>query len=142
MKNVIGFIFGLWVWIKAIVFWLIIKENRRIGIMNTKKALDVFTFVSKLTKNKKDDLAAAYIAKQFSRAFESEVDVSLGYKETAIVDEEAATNAANEVTKSQDGLLKDVSISLDKGKVKAGIGNVVSEYDPSNGNVKFGINWD
>ena len=118
MKNVIGFIFGLWVWIKAIAFWLLIKENRRIGIMNTKKALDVFIFVSKLTKNKRDDLAAAYIAKQFSRAFESEVD------------EEAATNAANEVTKSQEGLLKDVSIALDKGKVKAGIGDVISEYDP------------
>lgn len=129
MKNVIGFIFGLWVWIKAIAFWFLLKENRRIGIINTKKALDVFIFVSKLTKNKRDDLAAAYIAKQFSRAFESEVD------------EAAATNAANEVTKSQEGLLKDVSIALDKGKVKAGIGDVISEYDPSNGSVKFGVNW-
>jgi len=144
MQNIINVIFGFWLWIKAIAFWLMIKENRRIGIMNTKKALDVFTFVSKLTKNKRDDLAAAYVAKQFAKAFESEPLGSNGVKsvQTAIVDAEAATNAANEVTKSQKGLLKDVSIALNNGKVKAGIGNVVSEYNPSNGNVKFGIDWD
>ena len=134
MKNVIGFIFGLWVWIKAIAFWLLLKENRRIGIMNTKKALDVFTFVSKLTKNKRDDLAAAYIAKQFSKAF---YDFSFN---RGVVNQETAKIAANEITKSQDGLLKDVSIELDKGKVKAGIGNIVSSYDPSNNRIDLNIN--
>jgi hypothetical protein len=134
MKNVIGFIFGLWVWIKAIAFWLLIKENRRIGIMNTKKALDVFIFVSKLTKNKRDDFAAAYIAKQFSRAF---YDFSFN---RGVVNKETAEIAANEITKSQDGLLKDVSIALDEGKVKAGIGNIVSSYDPSNNRIELNIN--
>ncbi len=124
-----GIIKFIYLWGKSIVLWLLVKRNREIGFRYTKKALDVFEFASKLTATKKDDKAVAYIAEQFDKA------VKLN-KQT---DETVIEKAAKSITKVSKGNMKDVSIGLAKGKVKAAVGNIGVEYNPLNGQVKFGL---
>ena len=47
--------------------------------------------------------------------------------------------AADSITKVSKGNMKDVSISIGDGKVKAAVGNIGVEYNPLNGQVKFGL---
>tara|TARA_A100001015_G_scaffold26392_1_gene29596 strand:+ start:533 stop:823 length:291 start_codon:yes stop_codon:yes gene_type:complete len=91
--------------------------------------LDVFECASTLTSRKKDDKAAAYIAEPCDKA------VKLN-KQT---DETVIEKAAESITKVSKGNMQDVSIGLAKGKVKAAVGHIGVEYDPSNGGVTVGL---
>lgn len=125
----INFFKNLLNWIKAIILWLLIKENREIGIKYTKKALDIAALVSKLTPTTKDDKAVAFLAKQFNKAA-----ILNGITEQSEVEKVAKT-----ITSISNGSLKDVNLGLKEGKINASVGSIGVEYDPSNGGVKFGL---
>lgn len=124
-----GILGSLFNWAKAIVLWLLVKENREIGLRYTKKALDIVEVVAKITGTTKDDKAVAYIAKKFDEAV----------KLNGATNQQDIEKVASSVTSIAKGSLKDVAIGLDSGKVKATVGGVGVEYDPSNGGVKFGF---
>jgi len=124
-----GFLKSLFNWGKAIVFWLLVKENREIGLIYTKKALDVVEVVAKITGTTKYDKAVAYIAKKFDEAV----------KLNGATDQKDIEKVAKTVTDISKGSLKDVSVGFESGKVKAAVGGIGVEYNPSNGGVKFGI---
>lgn len=97
------------IWIKAMVLWLLKRENRAIGLRYTKMGLDVFEQVCKKTKSQKDDLAVAYIAKQFDKAINLNNQMS----------NPVIQSAAQHITKIQKGSLKDVALDFDGNSVKA-----------------------
>lgn len=124
-----GFLRSLFRWGKAAVLWLMIKENREIGLKYTKKALDVVEEVAKITGTTKDDKAVAYIAKKFDEAV----------KANGATDQEQVEKVAKTVSDISKGSLKDVTVGFKEGKVNASVGGIGVEYDPSNGGVKFGL---
>jgi len=42
-------------WTVSVALWLLVKENRRMGLRYTKKALDIISYATLLTKSRKDD---------------------------------------------------------------------------------------
>jgi hypothetical protein len=84
---------------------------------------------SKLTATTRDDKAVAFIAKQFDRAVKINKQVDNGVIE----------GAAKTISDVSSGNLKDVSIGLEKGIIKASVGGFGVDYDPSNGQVMFGF---
>jgi len=124
--NIIKSIF---MWVKSIVLWLVISENRKVGIKYTKKALDIAEVVSKFTSSTKDDKAVAFLAKQFNKAAQL----------NNITEEESLKKVANEVSKISKGSLKDISVGIDNGKIGLSFGKGGVKYNPKDGSVKFGI---
>jgi hypothetical protein len=114
-------------WAKASILWLMLPSNRRTAIKYIKMGLDVTEKATKLTKSKKDDIGVAYIAKQFDKATKS-------------LSGNDIQKLADDITRDG-GILKDVKLgySLNDKKVKAKVGFFGAEYDPSNGDVKFGV---
>lgn len=117
----------IFLWLKALILWLVVKENRNMGIAYTKKALVALELFSKMTKTTKDDAIAAYLAKQVDKIA----------KLNGQADAKAIEGAADAVTSISNGDLKGVTIKYEKNNVKVGFKNVVAGYDPSNGNLSF-----
>lgn len=116
-------------WIKAVFIWLLLKENRNLGIRYTKKAIDLAVAVSAYTTTTRDDKAAAFLAKTFDMAV----------KANGILDDNAVERVAREIRNINTGSLQDVTISIDNGKIQAGVGGIGAEYNPNDGSFKFGV---
>ena len=97
---------GMKNWIKAVFLWLLVKENRAVGLYWTKKSLDLFEVVTRLTKTKKDDKIVACLEKQVDRAIKIN-----GQKKTAVI-----ASAAKFVTDIAVGSLKNVELGVRDGK--------------------------
>lgn len=117
----------IFLWIKALILWLVVKENRNMGISYTKKALVALELFSKMTKTTKDDAIAVYLAKKVDKVA----------KLNGQVDAKAIEYAANAVTSISNGELKDVVIKYEENKVKVGFKNVVAGYNPLNGSLSL-----
>lgn len=117
----------IFLWLKALIFWLLVKENRNMGIAYTKKALVAIDLFSKTTKTNKDDAIAAYLAKKIDQVA----------KINAQSDEKVIQSAADAITSISQGDLKDVAIKYDGGKVKVGFKNVVAGYNPKDGSLSL-----
>ena len=113
----------IFLWLKALILWLVVKENRNMGIAYTKKALVALELFSKMTQTTKDDAIANYLAKKIDKVA----------KINGQSDEKVIQQAAEAVTSISKGDLKDVSIKYEGGKVKVGFKNVVAGYNPTNG---------
>lgn len=117
----------IFLWIKALILWLVVEENRNMGIAYTKKALAALEFFSKMTKTSKDDAMAAYLAKRIDKVA----------KLNGQVDAKAIESAADAVTSISKGELKDIVVKYEGNKVKVGFKNVVAGYNPTNGDLSL-----
>ncbi len=120
----------IFLWLKALVLWLVVKENRNMGIAYTKKALVALELFSKMTKTTKDDAIAVYLAKQVDKVA----------KLNGQADAKAIKYAADAVTSISKGELKDVVVKYEGNKVKVGFKNVVAGYNPTNGSLSLEYN--
>jgi len=114
-------------WLKASILWLLVKENRNMGIAYTKKALVTLELFSKMTKTNKDDAIANYLAKKIDQVA----------KINGQSDEKVIKQAAEAVTSISKGDLKDVVIKYEGSKVKVGFKNVVAGYNPKDGSLSL-----
>tara|TARA_R110002126_G_scaffold15506_5_gene63489 strand:- start:845 stop:1141 length:297 start_codon:yes stop_codon:yes gene_type:complete len=48
-------------WIKTVLLWLMVKENRILGLRYTYTVLNTLDKVSKLTKSRRDDIAVKHL---------------------------------------------------------------------------------
>ena len=118
----------IFLWLKALILWLVVEENRNMGIAYTKKALVALDLFSKMTKTTKDDAMAVYLAKQVDKVA----------KLNGQTDAKAIEYAADAVTSISKGDLKDVVLKYEGSKVKVGFKNVVVGYNPANGDLSLG----
>lgn len=118
----------IFLWLKALILWLVVKENRNMGIAYTKKALVALDLFSKMTKTTKDDAIAVYLAKQVDKVA----------KLNGQADAKAIESAADAVTSISKGELKDVIVKYEGNKFKVGFKNVVAGYNPANGDISLG----
>jgi len=114
-------------WLKALILWLLVKENRNMGIAYTKKALVALELFSKMTKTNKDDAIANYLAKKIDQVA----------KINGQSDEKVIQQAAEAVTSISKGDLKDVAIKYEGSEFKVGFKNVVAGYNPKDGSISF-----
>lgn len=114
-------------WLKALILWLLVKENRNMGIAYTKKAIVAIDLFSKMTKTNKDDAIAAYLAKKIDEVA----------KINGQSDDKAIQQAAEAVTSISKGDLKDVGVKYEGGKFEVGFKNVVAGYNPKDGSLSF-----
>ena len=117
----------IFLWLKALILWLLVKENRNMGIAYTKKALVTLELFSKMTKTNKDDAIANYLAKKIDQVA----------KINGQSDEKVIKQAAEAVTSISKGDLKDVVIKYEGSKVKVGFKNVVADYNPKDGSLSL-----
>lgn len=117
----------IFLWLKALILWLVVKENRNMGIVYTKKALTTLELFSKMTKTTKDDAIAVYLAKQVDKVA----------KLNGQVDAKAIEFASDAVTSIKEGDLKDVVVKYEGSKFKVGFKNVVAGYNPKNGDLSL-----
>jgi len=117
----------IFLWLKALILWLLVKENRNMGIAYTKKALVTLELFSKMTKTNKDDAIANYLAKKIDQVA----------KINGQSDEKVIKQAAEAVTSISKGDLKDVVIKYEGSKVKVGFKNVVAGYNPKDGSLSL-----
>lgn len=117
----------IFLWLKALILWFVVKENRNMGIAYTKKALVALELFSKMTKTTKDDAIAVYLAKQVDKVA----------KLNGQADAKAIEYAADAVTSISKGELKDVVVKYEGSKVKIGFKNVVAGYNPTNGDLSI-----
>jgi hypothetical protein len=117
----------IFLWLKALGLWLLVKENRNMGIAYTKKALVAMDLFSKMTKTNKDDAIAAYLAKKIDQIA----------KINGQSDEQVIQYAADAVTSISKGDLKDVVVKYEDSKIKVGFKNVIAGYNPKNGGLSL-----
>lgn len=87
----------------------------------------MITFISKKTKNRKDELAAAFIAKQFDKAV----------RMNSIMDSEDFREIADCITMVLKGSLTDVYIRMKQETIDVCIGEIGVNYDPSDGAINM-----
>tara|TARA_R100000406_G_scaffold78328_2_gene59154 strand:+ start:1192 stop:1569 length:378 start_codon:yes stop_codon:yes gene_type:complete len=116
-------------WIKSIYLWLIVPENREIGLQYTKTILDLADVVTKTTKNKKDDQAVKMLTKKFNQV--------LQYNDN--LDSDGITKAAKTVNRIKNGSLKDVSFDFSNGKLSTYIGSIGAQYNTKDGSIRLGL---
>ena len=117
----------IYLWLKALVLWLVVKENRNMGIAYTKKALVALELFAKMTKTSKDDALAVYLAKQVDKVA----------KMNGQADSKAIAYAAKAVTSISQGELKDITISYEGRKFKVGMKNIIAGYSPHDGSLSI-----
>jgi len=117
----------IFLWLKALGLWLLVKENRNMGIAYTKKALVAIDLFSKMTKTTKDDAIAAYLVKKIDQVA----------KINGQSDEQVIQYAADAVTSISKGDLKDVVVKYEGSKIKVGFKNVTAGYNPKNGSLSL-----
>ena len=115
--------------IKSVFLWIMVKENRDIGIKYTRKAIEMATVMSKLTKTTKDDKAAAYLSRQFDKAV----------KINNINSKKDIKSVANDINNISTGCLSDLNIGISNGKIKTTVLGGKATYDPSDGSVSIGF---
>ena len=120
----------IFLWLKALILWLVVKENRNMGIAYTKKALVALELFSKTTQTTKDDAMAVYLAKQIDKVA----------KLNGQTDAKVIEYAADAVTSISKGELKDIVVKYEGNKVKVGFKNVVAGYNPTNGGLSLEYN--
>ena len=116
-------------WIKSIYLWLIVPENREIGLQYTKTILDLADVVTRTTKNKKDDQAVKMLTKKFNQV--------LQYNDN--LDSDGIAKAAKTVNRIKNGSLKDVSFDYNNGKLSTYIGKVGAQYNTQDGSIRLGL---
>lgn len=117
----------IYLWLKALVLWLVVKENRNMGIAYTKKALVALELFAKMTKTNKDDALAVYLAKQVDKVA----------KINGQADIKAIAYAAKAVTSISKGELKDITIKYEGNKIKVGMKNIIAGYNPKDGSLSI-----
>jgi len=113
-------------WVKALLKFLTIKENRDIGIKYTKKALDLAAYVASKTKTKKDDKGLAFIAKTFDEA-------------TTFLDDDEKEQVAYDITKEKKGSLKDIALNIAANEIGVSLGKKTIKLNAITKAIKFGI---
>tara|TARA_Y100001963_G_C6631816_1_gene376681 strand:+ start:317 stop:694 length:378 start_codon:yes stop_codon:yes gene_type:complete len=117
-------------WIKSVILWMCVADNREIGIAYTKKLLDVAEIVAASTKTKRDDKALLLLNRTFKMALEKNNALSK-------VEIEKAAKAVKNITT---GSLKDVDISLSgTKKINMYINNIGASYDMTDGSIRLGM---
>lgn len=99
-------------WLVSLFLWVSVKQNRDIGLMWTKRSLDLFESMTKLTESKVDD--------KIVKALQEKVDLAM--KVNAQADTKVIEKAAQVVTNVTKGTLKNVSVRLHDGKPIVTIG--------------------
>jgi N-acetylglucosamine kinase-like BadF-type ATPase len=96
----------LYNWMLSGFMWLLVKENRAIGLVWTKRSLDLFDTMSQLTKTTKDDKVVAYLERKVEEA------ILLNNQSK----QEILDSAAKKVTEVARGALSSISLSINNGK--------------------------
>ena len=99
-------------WIISVVLWLSVKRNREVGLLWTKRSLDLFESMAKLTESKRDDKVVDLL--------QEKVDLAIKINKNA--DKAVVEKAASVITKIAKGTLKSVSVTLQDGKPIVKIG--------------------
>lgn len=99
-------------WLISIILWVSVKKNREIGLTWTKRSLDLFEAMAKLTASKKDDKVV--------QALQEKVDLAI--KINCQYDKKIIEKAAGVITSVAKGALKNVSVSVAEGKPIVTIG--------------------
>lgn len=99
-------------WVVSLFLWVSVKQNRDIGLVWTKRSLDLFESMTKLTESKVDD--------KIIKALQEKVDLAM--KVNAQADTKVIEKAAQVVTNVAKGTLKNVSVRLHDGKPIVTIG--------------------
>ena len=99
-------------WLVSLFLWVSVKQNRDIGLMWTKRSLDLFESMTKLTESKGDD--------KIVKALQEKVDLAI--KINSQSDTKVIEKAAQVITNVAKGTLKNVSVSLHDGKPIVKIG--------------------
>ena len=99
-------------WLVSLFLWFSVKQNRDIGLVWTKRSLDLFELMTKLTESKADD--------KIVKALQEKVDLAI--KVNAQADTKVIEKAAQVVTNIAKGTLKNVSVRLHEGKPIVTIG--------------------
>ena len=105
MGAVLNFLANAANWIKALFLFLLVKENRTIGLLYTKSALDLCDVFTKLTKSKRDDAIVDHLQKQVDRA------IKANKKQGNLP---VLKFAADVVTNIAVGSLKNISVDMSK----------------------------
>ena len=105
MGAIVNFLANTANWLKALFLFLLVKENRTIGLRYTKSALDLFDVYASLTKSKRDDAIVEQLQKQVDRA------IKVNKKQGNIP---VLKFAADVITNIAVGSLKNISIDMSK----------------------------
>lgn len=123
------FLKNIYRWTKALFLWGINADNRKVGLRVTKQFVDMLEVFASLTPTKTDDQAVAWLARRFD-------DLT---KINGLRQMEDIENVARAVSDATHGDIKNLKIGYGENKINASLGGVKLQYDPSNGQVKFGI---
>ena len=99
-------------WFVSIFLWVSVKNNRDVGLMWTKRSLDLLETMTKLTKNKGDD--------KIVKLLQDKIDLAI--KINCQSDKEVIKKASEVITNIAKGTLKNVSVSVKDGKPIVKIG--------------------
>lgn len=114
---------------KAGFLWIKSSENRSIAFKYFKIGLEISKRASKITETKKDDVGVAYVAKKFNQA-------------TNLLALAEIKKIVNDINKDKSSLGEvELKLNSEDKNIKAKVGNTIAEYNPSNGNIKFGIKF-
>lgn len=104
----------LWLWVVSVYKLLSDPSARRVGLVYTKKAVTVFSTISKMTKTKKDDEAAKYILSLLEKA------IILNN----VIDPKEIEKLVKEIDKKTTQNLSDVKMSFDGDKIGIKMGPI------------------
>ena len=113
-------------YITACLSWLLVRENRIVGIKATLTALSMADKVSELTATKKDDAVISYLANTFASLL----------KEHQITDEKDLELIAKEISRD-DNALKNVFIGYSDGEIEVSSLGLGLGYDFEKESVQF-----
>ena len=88
-------------WVKIIVSWLMVKSNRKRGLVIINKVIVILETVSKMTKNKHDD----FMVKSAKRTIR---------KLIKDLPEDIAIDTIDKINTTVKGPMKDINIGFDK----------------------------
>ena len=118
---------SIYKWVRSIILWLLIKENREIGLKNTKMVLDALSVLSLSTKTDRDNKAPAMLSEKVSNALKNTSNEGL------------VQDALYKISQEKFGALKDLNIGYVDNKIKTSFGAFGAEYDPSDGGISFKV---
>jgi hypothetical protein len=119
----------IYLFFKSLVLCLLVKKNREIGLIYTLKTLEVLDYFAKKTETKKDDKAAKYLIEKLESLIILNNKLNVDKVGTAIV----------AINNEKKGLLKDVSIGINQGKISVKVGKGQINYKPKDGSLELAL---